>query len=457
MKDIPALFAHQRQTSDFIRARKTVFVSSDPGTGKTRSVLDSFMEYRNLGGKGRMLVVCPKSIMKPAWVNDIDKFYPGLTWAIAKAPDKTRIKAFQSGALVVVINHDAAKWLKANYNELADFEWLVIDESTAFKNPTAKRTKALKDLAPHFDYRVCMSGTPMPNTVMDMWAQMYLVDLGERLGPNYFQTRAKLCTPVINSQFTTWEDKPDSKDMLYDAISDLSIRHKLEDVVDMPEHLNYDIQIDLSTNLLAQYRDLAEESVLVLQDGLVNAVNSAVLTNKLLQLCSGAVYNEDGEYSLVHNERYELVTELVLSRPHSVVAYLWKHQLKELQRLAKKHSISNAAIVASMSPEERDDIVQRFQAGHFQVLFAHPQTAGHGLTLTRAKSLIWSSPTWNSEHYQQFNRRIYRVGQHDRTEIINIAAANTWEPVVYERLAGKIEKEGHLLSLLQTKSNLLAA
>jgi len=404
-----------------------------------------------------MLVVCPKSIMKPAWANDIEKFYPGLTWAIAKAPDKTRIKAFHSKALIVIINHDAAKWLKANFNELLTFDWLVVDESTAFKNPTAKRTKALKDLAPHFEYRVCMSGTPMPNTVMDMWSQMYIVDLGDRLGPNYFQTRAKLCTPIVNSQFTSWEDKETSKDILFEAISDISIRHKLEDVVDMPEHVNYTVEIDLSPKLQTQYQDLAEESILVLQDGLVNAVNSAVLTSKLLQLCSGAVYNEEGEYSIVHNERYELVTELVMGREHSLVAYLWKHQLNELQRLAKKNNISSAAIVASMSPEERDDVVQRFQAGHFQVLFAHPQTAGHGLTLTKAKSLIWSSPTWNSEHYQQFNRRIYRVGQHDRTEIINIAAANTWEPTVYERLSGKIEKEGHLLALLKTDPTLLAA
>ncbi len=446
MNKIPPLFKHQVETSLFINRSNVTYVASDPGTGKTRSVLEAW--DKDTVNVGRMLVVCPKSIMLPAWVADCKKFLPDVTVAVAKAPNSKRRAAFEEGTNIVIVNHDAAKWLNANVDLLADFTWLVIDEATAFKNPTSQRTRALTTVAKHFAKRIAMSGTPTPNSVMELWSQMKILDTGMRLGSNYYQTRSQLQVPTHEGQFVKWNDKADAKDKVFDAVADVTIRHKLEEVLDMPEHINRNLEVEISHKLFLLYEDLAEESRLLLSTGTVDAVNKAVLQNKLLQLCSGAVYNSEGGYSIAHPERYELILDLVQERSTpTLVAFLWRHQYEQLVELATKNNIRWAAITTKDSPEVRNRTVEEFQAGLYQVLFAHPASAGHGLTLTKARTVIWSSPTWSSEHYIQFNRRIYRAGQNFRTEVINIAANGTIEPYVYDRLNGKIEAGAGLLDL----------
>jgi SNF2 family DNA or RNA helicase len=455
LKNIPPPFQHQKETSLFIHRSDCTYVASDPGTGKTRAVLDA---YASDTERKRMLVVCPKSIMLPAWVADCRKFTPDLSIEIAKAPNKTRRTAFEKGSDIVVVNHDAAKWLNANIDIIDGFNWLVIDEATAFKNPTSQRSRALMEVARYFTKRIAMSGTPTPNSVMELWSQMKILDEGSRLGRNYYQTRSRLQMPIQEGQFTRWEDREDAREKVFDAVSDVTIRHTLEEVLDMPEHINRNLEVDVSQKLFLLYTDLAEESRLLLETGTVDAVNKAVLQNKLLQLCSGAIYNSEGGYSLAHPERYELILDLVKERSTpSLVAYLWRHQVENLISLAEKQDIRYAALTDKDSLERRNQIVEQFQAGLYQVLFAHPASAGHGLTLTKGRTVIWASPTWNSEHYIQFNRRIYRAGQNFRTEVINIAAAGTVEPLVYDRLNGKIEKGTELLDLFNSISLARAA
>jgi len=452
---IPQPFEHQKETSLFIYRSDLTFIASDPGTGKTRSVLDAFAN--DPSRKGRMLVFCPKTIMICAWVADIRRFHPELTYSVAQAPNAKRRNAFEQDTDIVIINHDAAKYINANIDLIEGFTWLVIDESTAFKNPTSQRSRAMFAVSKYFDKRIALSGTPTPNNSMELWSQMRILDGGQRLGKNYYQTRAKLQNPISEGQFVKWVDKEEAQEMLFDAVSDVIIRHRLEEVLDMPEHINRTIPVDISTKLAVLYNDLATESRLLLEAGAITAVNKAVLQNKLLQLTSGAVYNEDGGYSLAHPERYELIMELVKERKQTLVAYLWKHQHEELTKLADKAGIRHVSITSEQSSDERNRVVEQFQAGLFQVLFAHPQSAGHGITLTKARTVIWASPTWSSEHYIQFNRRIYRAGQNGRTEVINIAANGTVEPMVYERLNGKISKGELLLNLFNEISEARAA
>jgi SNF2 family DNA or RNA helicase len=458
--DIPSAYKHQKETSQFISRAPCTFVASDPGTGKTRSVIDAFVSNPNDDKK--MLVFCPKSIMLAAWGEDLKRFAPQLTFALAVAPTEKRLKAFASDADVVIINHDAAKWCNANVNSLIEWfdksdRWLVIDESTAFKSPTSQRTRAMMKLSQMFDKRIAMSGFPTPNNAMELWAQMKIVDDGQRMGSNYYQTRHHIQHPIQEGQFTRWVDKEDAQEQLFDATSDITVRHKLEDVLDMPEHINRTVQVDTTKRFNSLYNDLAQESRLQLKSGELNAVNAAVLQNKLLQLCSGAVYYQNQDYELIHPKRYELVMELVSQRKQSLVAYMWKHQLDYLLQLADTMNLRRACITSDMSAEQRNEVVQQFQAGLHQVLFAHPQSAGHGITLTKARTIIWSSPTWSSEQYVQFNRRIYRAGQKSRTEVINIAANGTIEGAVYDRLNGKIEKGEELLGLFEDLQEARAA
>ena len=453
---IPPPYSHQHSTSQFISRSPSTFIASDPGTGKTRSVIDAF---KNEVASKKMLVFCPKSIMVASWAADLITFAPHIKFAIASAPAAKRLVAFNSNADVVIINHDATKWCNANIDVVnnwlsnAEQRWLVVDESTAFKTPSSARTKAMLKLLYLFNRRVAMSGFPTPNNVMEMWAQMRIIDDGQRMGKNYYQTRHQLQHPIQEGQFVRWVDKADAHEKMFEATSDVTVRYKLEDVLDMPEHINRTLPVDISTELYNMYQDLQQESYLQLSTGEVNAVNKAVLQNKLLQLCSGAVYNEEGGYSLVHPERYELIHELIAERQHSLVAFLWKHQFDQLTALCTSQNTSYCAITSEMSAEERGETVAEFQSGKYQVLFAHPQSAGHGITLTKARSIIWASPTWSTEQYVQFNRRIYRAGQQNRTEVINVAANGTVESSVYDRLNGKIDASAGLLEMFEAMQN----
>ena len=196
------------------------------------------------------------------------------------------------------------------------------------------------------------------------------------------------------------------------------------------------------------YKTLAEESVLYTKQGTINAVNAGARVKKLLQLVSGGVYDEEGKIQYFHQERYNLVMDLVDARIHSLVAFNWRHERDALIKLAKKKNISYDLIDGSVPAPKRKNIVERFQAGHIKVLFAHPQSASHGLTLTKATTCIWCSPTYNAEHFQQFNRRIHRAGQTKKTETILIAARDTWEEAVYDKLNGKLGRMENLLNIL---------
>jgi len=398
-----------------------------------------------------MLVLCPKSIMLASWGVDIEKF-TNLSFALAIAPKQKRIAAFKTKADIIMLNHDGVVWLAKNRKlvDLSAFRWIAVDEFTAYKNYAAARTKALMLFRWMFDYKILMSGTPTPNSVMDMFAPALFLDDGMRLGTSYYRMRTQMQTPIPipNIGITKWVDRPDAPALLAQQMFDINIRHKLEEVLDMPEHINRTLEVQLDAKTLTQYNNFKEEAILQLEDGSVSAVNKAVLAQKLLQLCAGTIYDSDGTALSVHGERYELVFELIKEREHSLVAYNWQHQLTGLIEGAEKLGIRWCAITRDMSVQKRGDVVEEFQKGRYQVLFAHPRTAGHGLTLTRARTVIWSSPTWSSESYIQFNRRIYRAGQKSRTEVINIAANNTWETKAYASLATKVLNQESFLDLI---------
>jgi SNF2 family DNA or RNA helicase len=435
-------FDHQVKTTNFILQNPRVLVTSDPGTGKTRSVIDAFAKRQ----EGRMLVLAPLSILSASWADDINKFQPGLRHAVAYA--KNREAAFDSGADIVISNHDAVKWIAKNEHLLQGFDTLCIDEFTAFKNKDSQRSKALLKIAANFKYRIAMSGTPNSNTILDIWHPTLIVDDGERLGKRFYGFRSAVCTSRFNGFANEWVDKPDAQEIVAASIKDINVRYQLEECIDMPEQSVYTMYIQLSPTIMEQYKLLAEDSVLYTGKATINAVNAGARVKKLLQLCTGSVYTEDGVSEGIHEERYELVMQLVAERKHSLVAFNWRHEREHLTKIADQMNIEYGVIDGETPPHKRKDIVDRMQAGQLRVVFAHPQSAGHGLTLTKATSVIWASPTYNAEHYQQFNRRIYRAGQTQKTEVIHIAARDTWETEVYEKLQGKLGRMEELLFIL---------
>lgn len=449
VKRVPPLFNHQKKSVKFYRENDRVFDSSDPGTGKTRVALEAIQASGDT-----TLVIAPKSLLRSAWEEDAKLFTPDLKTSIAFAAN--RHKAFEAKADIYVTNTDAAKWLSEQpASFFRRFGRLVIDESSYYKHHTSQRSKAMNRIKRYFARRNLLSGTPAPNTITDLWHQAFLLDDGKRLGTSFYAFRAAVCVPEQVGPMPNmlrWIDRDGAELAVSQLMRDVSIRHILEECLDMPQLIERKLMYYMPEKQLKAYRTMEDHAVLMLERGeIVTAVNAASVTTKLLQIASGAVYNDAEEYSVVDNGRYELIMDLVEERKHPcLVFFLWTHQRDELVREAKRRGISYAVLDGSVtSANRRNEIVQAFQNGQIHALFAHPQTTAHGLTLTRARTTIWSSPTYNLEHTLQGNRRVYRAGQKHRTEIITVLAADTLETRVYDVMSGKGKRQLSLLNLLK--------
>ena len=451
------LFAHQRQSLEFIRARDCVFDASDPGTGKTRVAIESFNERRVRGG-GAALILAPKSLLHAAWRADFKKFAPHVLTSVAYA--ENREAAFRAEADVYITNHDAAIWLvrqKADF--FKKFDTLIIDEVGAFKHATSQRSKAVNKIKKYFKHRLVMNGTVTPNTVTDIWNQVFILDDGQRLGPSFYGFRSTVCTPKQvgpSAQMVKWIDREGATDAVSKLIEDITIRHKFEDCIDIPENHAYCLPYTLTPKQQKMYEQMeaAQIALLTNTNGVVavSAVNAAVAATKLLQIASGAVYEDSDNYHLIDPDRYEMVLDLCEQRSHTVVFFLWKHQKDYLIAEAKKRGLTHCLIDGTVGRTERAQAVEYFQKGLYRICFAHPQSAAHGLTLTRGIATIWASPTYNLEHYQQGLKRIHRAGQTQRTETITIVSPNTIEEKVWQALQNKQVRMDDLLSQLSATS-----
>lgn len=444
---IPPLFAHQERTVEKLKQTPILYDMSDAGTGKTRAHLQAFWDRRQAGG-GKALVVATKSILQAAWGNDIDKFFPGMRYAVAYAHNRER--AFRQDVDVYITNHDAATWLATHTKYLAGVDTGLGDEATAFKNAGTQRSKALKKVFQPLTYKAMLSATPNPNTVLELWHPVLLLDGGQRLGASYWKYRSIVCEPVQNGprpEHIEWVDKPGVEAAVFDLLSDITIRHKLEECISIPENFVTPIYFDLPKAARMHYEDMAQQAAIIVGDKTITAVNAATVAQKLLQIAAGAMYDGQGGYVVLDTGRTEMVMDLVEERRHSLVLFLWKHQRDLLVEEARKRGLTHAVIDGETN--NVNDIVDDFQAGNLRVLFAHPKSAGHGLTLTRGTSTIWTSPTWNSEWYEQANHRIYRNGQTERTETIHVCAKGTLDERVYGALHKKMTSMNLLRELME--------
>lgn len=450
-REVPSYYEHQEKTLGLLRQENRVLDFSDPGTGKTRPAIGAFVERASTSGK-RCLVLAPKSILQPAWGNDIDKFFPGVKYRVAYASN--REEAFKSGADILITNHDAVRWAAKNIKPAywKDYDTIVVDESTAYKNHNAQRSKAVYKLAKNFTHRELLTGTPNPKSILDVWHQAKICDDGDRLGSSYWKFRSAVCEPVQvgpDPSMVEWRDKEGAEYAVFDLLEDITIRHKFEDCNDIPPNKITEYTVELAPKLRRQYNDMVTMAATMLNDGkLLTAVNAASVHQKLLQMASGAVYKEDGSYALLDDARSELVLDLIEEREQCVVAFNWRHQRHGLETAAKHRGIPYAVIDGTVNDRLRMDAVERFQAGELRAIFAHPQSAGHGLTLTSGTTTIWTSPTYNAEHYKQFNHRIYRAGQTRKTETIHIRARDTLDEKVFDKLNSKLTSMQLLLDLL---------
>lgn len=446
-------FAHQTASLAHNDTTPIVFDTSDAGTGKTYVRVKAYSKRRAAGG-GCMLVLCTRSNMSTVWAADFRKFAPHLKVVVCTAAN--RAKAFAETADVYVTNHDAAAWLAKQKPPFFErFSELAIDESSAYKHHTSQRSKGALKISKHFAFKTCMTATPDSNTICDIFHQALLLDGGQRLGKLFFQFRSSVATPVQQGRgqnMIRWEDKPGAEAAVFGLLSDIVIRHRLDDCADIPENHQYPLPYELSTKQKAAYMELEKTQMLTLAKikGGVTAINAAAVATKLLQVASGAVYESPEKYHVVDTSRYELVLDLVEQRVHPLVLFLWKHQRDLLVIEAKKRGLKYAVFDGGTSDDERLRIVNAYQAGLIDVLFGHPKSIGHGHTLTRGHSTIWASPTYDLELFVQASSRQRRLGQTFKTETIVIVAEGTIDERVYESLLGKDVRMSNLLDLMST-------
>lgn len=445
------LMKHQLTSIKHSKKQPLIFDTSDAGTGKTAVRIVVFAERRRLGG-GCLLVLAPRSLLVSAWYEDFKKFAPDMKVAVATAAN--REEAFAQDADAYITNHDAVKWLvKQKKVFWSKFSEIVIDESTAFKHHTSQRSKAISrivhQIAPQqFKYRSAMTATPTSNGMTDIWHQVHLLDGGRRLGPSFYGFRNSVCYPVQvgpNVHAVKWEDREGAEEAIYGLLSDIVIRHERDKCVDLPPNHVYEITYQLSPAQKKAYVTLEATQVLLLQPERarskltgkapkITAINAAAMATKLLQIASGAVYTGEGGYKLVDTGRYELVMDLVEQVKHSLVLFLWEHQRDFLKTEAEKRGLRYCVLDGKTSDKDRADLVKKYQAGWFDVMIAHPRTAGHGLTLTKGTRTIWASPTYDLELWEQASMRQHRIGQTKKTETIVVIAQGTIDERVYNEI-----------------------
>lgn len=450
------MWAHQVETYHFDLKNERVLDFSSPGVGKTRAHVEAYAARPR--PKGRLLVLCPKTLMVSAWGKDIERFAPTLTVSYAYA--EQRVEAFDMQTDVVVMNHDGVKWLfdKANIRRLYEFDEVIIDEISAFKHATSQRSKAMAGIRKFFRYRRGLSGTPNPNTVMELWHPALIIDDGRRLGTSFVSLRNAVQTPKQIGPMANhlkWEDKPGATQAVNELLADITIRHAFADVMKhVPPNHRHIKTFKLTPKAKKIYDEMERECIAAVDEGLVTAVHAASLRTKLLQIASGAVYNggENGAYSIVDKQRYELIADLVEEREHTVVFFNWKHQRDMLCKEFESRNMPFALIDGSVPKAARDRIVEDYQAGKYRVILLHPRTGAHGLTLTRGTTTIFASPIYEADLMEQGIARIVRGVQDKVTDTIFIEAESTVEGDVYKRLNDKAFNMNDLLQMMRDRS-----
>ncbi|RLD06760.1 MAG: hypothetical protein DRI65_06125 [Chloroflexota bacterium] len=446
-------YRHQIATAKFSLQNDRILDFSDAGTGKSRAHLISWATRYKQGG-GKLLIVCPKSVMYPAWVGDLQEFY-GDYYTASVAEAHNRAEAFERPADIFITNLDAIKWLATRPQRFFDnlgCDTLIVDESEAYKHRTSGRSKAASKVAAKFPRYAGLSATPQNKSVTELWHQAYLADYGYRLGIEFYRFRATVAEPTQKgpkAEHVQWTDIEGVDATVGAMLKDITIRHEFEKCLDIPPNKLFTVNFELSRSHRKKYFELLEHSRVILKEGVVSAVNAAVLANKLLQMTSGAVYSGDGNYHLVDPARYELVMELVHQRSWPCVVFFhWKHQRDELIKEAKRRKIDYEYIDGSVPNKKRTEIVANYQAGNIKVVLIQPKSGAHGITLTKGRTTIWASPSREPNIFKQGNHRIFRAGQTRKTETILVTAEDTAEERVFLDLQHRTGKMTSLMDML---------
>lgn len=422
------------------------------GLGKSISTLTAIKklmdEYLEVN---KVLVIAPKRVAESTWSDEIAKWehLKGLTVSKILGTEKQRKAALKAPADIFVINRENVVWLVSHLQGYWPFDMIVIDELSSFKSSKSARFRALRLVRPKTNRVVGLTGTPVPNGLIDLWSQLYLLDLGERLGKTITSYRSKYFRPGRSNGQIVFDYKLNSgsEEAIYKQIGDICISMKAEDYLQLPERIDRTVEVHLPEKMMNQYLEFEKDQVLALEneDGDISAVNAAALSNKLLQFSNGAVYDSERNVHDVHAEKLDALEEIVeAANGQSVLVFFsFRHDVSRILRKLKSYHPKEIG-----SPED----IKAWNEGDIPVLLAHPAGAGHGLNLQAGGHIVvWFGLPWSSELYQQANARLYRQGQNKPVIIHHLIAKGTMDEDVMKALAGKIDKQEALMQAVKAR------
>ena len=437
---------YQQFATDFILNQSICCLMLDMGLGKTVITLTALWQLAlDSFDVSRVLVIAPKRVAEDTWPKELAKWehLTGLTSSLVLGSAAERKAALQRKAFLYIINRENVAWLVKNH--YWDFDMVVIDELSSFKSNNAERFKAMKKVRPMITRIVGLTGTPAPNTLLDLWPQMYLMDMGQRLGRFIGGFRDRFFLPDKRNREIIYSYKPreGAEDAIHALISDICISMKAADYLDMPERIDNRIEVSMSPKERKLYDDFQKDMVLSIGDEELDAVNAAALSNKLLQMANGAVYGEDKKVIPIHDRKLNALEDLVEAANGKplLVAYWYKH---DLQRI--KARFKNARCIDTA--KDIDD----WNAGKIPLALIHPASAGHGLNLQDGGcTIVWFGLTWSLELYQQLNARLWRQGQKHTVVIHHIITKGTHDEDVMRALENKDTRQSALIEAVRAR------
>lgn len=449
-------YNYQRYAIQRILDRPSCALFLDMGLGKTAITLTAIVELmHNRFEVARTLVIAPLRVAESTWPDEVKKWAHTRHLRVAKVlgPAQQREAALRQRADVWVINRENVPWLVKTLGSRWPFDLVVIDELSSFKSPKARRFRALRRVRPLIKRVVGLTGTPAPNGLLDLWSQIYLLDQGERLGKTFSEYRGRYFEPSqwVHKEGSSrpvvvgYAPRPGAEEAIYAKLSDLVVSMKAEDWLEMPERIDRTVRVPLSTNARRMYEHLERHYILeFLEEGAaVTAGSAAVLSNKLLQIANGAVYDEDKQVQHIHDAKLdalETIIEGAVGRP-VLVFYAYQHDVDRLKgRFPEAKELDGPEAVAA------------WNRGEIPVLLAHPASAGHGLNLQYGgNQIVWFGLPWSLELYQQANARLHRQGQTERVIVHHLVAEGTVDEDVMAVLARKEATQDALLEAVKAR------
>lgn len=424
---------YQHQTSQFICENPRAAIFLGMGMGKTISTLTALQDLMvDYCAVGRALIIAPLRVARDTWPAELHKWdhLKELTYSTILGTPKQRDAAVAADADIYIINRENIPWLVKNHGRNWKWDTVVIDELSSFKNHRSKRFLALRSMLPKIDRMIGLTGTPSPNSLLDLWAPYRLLDEGKRLGRTLTRYRDEYFLPDKRNgyQVFTWKLRPGADDHIYDAISDMTLSMRTTDYLDLPPLTITQHPVVLSEKDRRHYNQLKNTMVVELGGQTIDAASAAVLYGKLQQLASGAIHTDDGVVH-VHDGKLDALEDVVeAANGHTVlVAYWFTH---EKDRILERFPQAR--------PLETAEDMKDWCAGNIPVGLIHPASAGHGLNLqTGGHNLVWFTLPWSLEYYEQTNARLFRQGQDQPVSVIQLVAQHTVDENVLKALGNK--------------------